>query len=159
MPRASAADLLTDAIRIDPGLHGPLVARFADPAVMTAWGVSAASVLARAFDGIAAHAPGPATELAVAVWAFTEERDETTYPSPSQLAEFTGNRQADLEAHATTSARHSRPSSPATLRPPSRCTSASSKPQCPRQRTSLSRPCSPLAAARSPARVMGRCSR
>jgi len=26
-----------------------------------------------------------------------EERDETTYPSPSQLAEFTGNRQADLE--------------------------------------------------------------
>ena len=64
---------------------------------MTAWGVSAASVLARAFDGIAAHAPGPATALAVAVWAFTEERDETTYPSPSQLAEFTGNRQADLE--------------------------------------------------------------
>ena len=92
-----AADLLTDAVRIDPELHGPLVARFADPAVMTAWGVSAASVLARAFDGIAAHAPGPATELAVAVWAFTEERDETTYPSPSQLAEFTGNRQADLE--------------------------------------------------------------
>lgn len=92
-----AADLLTDAVRIDPELHGPLVARFADPAVMTAWGVSAASVLARAFDGNAAHAPGPATALAVAVWAFTEERDETTYPSPSQLAEFTGNRQADLE--------------------------------------------------------------
>ena len=64
---------------------------------MTAWGVSAASVLTRAFDGIAAHGPGPATALAVAVWAFTEEHNETTYPSPSQLAEFTGNRQADLE--------------------------------------------------------------
>ena len=54
-----AADLLTDAIRIDPAQHRPLVTRLADPAVMAAWGVSAACVLTRGFAGIAAHAPGP----------------------------------------------------------------------------------------------------
>ena len=119
-----AADLLTDAVRIDAELRGPLVARFADQAVMTAWGVSAASVLARAFDGIVAHAPGPATELAVAVWAFTEERDETTYPSPCQLAEFTGNRQADLEGARYDIGTAFPAVLTATLRQPSRCTCA-----------------------------------
>jgi hypothetical protein len=92
-----AAHLLTDAVRIDPERHGPLIARFGDPAVMAAWGVSAAGVLTRAFADITAHAPGPATELAVATWTFTEQRHEVTYPSPSRLIEVFGDRRTDLE--------------------------------------------------------------
>jgi hypothetical protein len=92
-----AADLLTDAVRIDPGQNGPLIARFAEPAVMAAWGVSAAGVLTRGFAGIAVHAPGPATDLAVAVWTFNEERVETTSPTPSQIREYFGDRRTDLE--------------------------------------------------------------
>jgi hypothetical protein len=92
-----AADLLVDAIRIDPGKYGPLIARYAEPEVMNAWGVSAAGVLTRAFTTVASHVPGPAADLAVAIWAFTEDRDETTYLTPSQLHRYSGNRQQDLE--------------------------------------------------------------
>ena len=92
-----AAGLLVDAVRIDAGRHGPLVAEYARPAVMTAWGVSASGVLTRAFAIVASHAPGPATELAVAVWTFTEDRDETTYLIPSQIRRYSGDRKQDLE--------------------------------------------------------------
>ena len=92
-----AAHLLIDAVRIDPGRHGPLIARFGDPAVMAAWGVSAAGVLTRALADITAHAPGPATKLAVATWTFTEERNEVTSPSLSRLREVFGDRRIDLQ--------------------------------------------------------------
>lgn len=88
---------LTRAVGISPNYVGPVIEEVISPAVLKVWGGQVASQLIRELGGLAEATPQLAERLALSVWEYEEQRDETTPIGNSNILSLTSNRQQELE--------------------------------------------------------------
>jgi len=90
-------EALTTAATVDPDYAGPVIEQVIGPTVMAVWGGGVTSRLIQRLGSLAEAAPSLAERLALSVWEFEEERDETTSIGNSNILGLTSTRQQDLQ--------------------------------------------------------------
>jgi hypothetical protein len=82
---------------VAPDYVGPVIEEVTAPSVLTMWGGRVATQLVSQLGTLAKAMPDLAEKLALSVWEFEEQRNETTAAYESHIFGLTSTRQQDLE--------------------------------------------------------------